>query len=111
MIGWYVGDRSAKCATAFLKEVAARVVNRIQLTSDGLKSYLDGVYNAFGSDVDHAVLHKTCANDAGGSGRYSPPIVVGIEKKVHCGTPDWSHCSTNPINSRQQLGREFPIVK
>jgi IS1 family transposase len=95
MITWHVADRSAKSAIEFLKDAAARVVNRIQLTTDGLSSYLDGVYSAFGSDIDHAVMHKTYAKDGSGGGRYSPPVVVGVSTEVHCGTPAPEHISTS----------------
>ena len=95
MISWFVGDRSGKSGTAFMQDVADRIINRVQLTTDGLKAYLDAVYSAFGSDVDHAVLQKVYANAPGGSSRYSPPEVVGVTSEVHCGAPDPRHVSTS----------------
>jgi hypothetical protein len=53
------------------------------------------VYNAFRSDIDHAVLHKTYANDGSGGGRYSPPVVTGITRQVHCGSPAEEPISTS----------------
>jgi hypothetical protein len=72
MISWFVGDRSKTSATTFLRDVAERVVNRIQLTTDGLASYLDAVYRVFGNDVDHAVLHKVYGPDYRGRGPLQP---------------------------------------
>jgi hypothetical protein len=82
--------------------VASRLVNRVRLTTDGLKSYLGAVYNAFENDVDHAELIKVYANDGAGNGRYSPPVVTGTQKAIHCGTPDLKHVSTSFVE-RQNL--------
>jgi IS1 family transposase len=103
IIDWSLtGDRRKPAATEFLQGVADRLANRVQLTTDGLKSYLDAVYRVFGNDVDHATIVKIFANDAGGSGRYSPPVVTGVEKMVHCGTPNLAAVSTSFVE-RQNL--------
>jgi hypothetical protein len=61
VISWLVGRRDAGCAAEFLQDVAGRLSNRIQLTSDGHRMYLDAASEAFGGDVDFAQLVKTMA--------------------------------------------------
>ena len=96
MVGWLIsGNRDKHNANAFMADVGERLTHRVQLTTDGLRSYLDAVYNVFGNDVDHAVIVKHYGDDKGGWGRYSPPEVTGIEKTVHCGTPDMDKVSTS----------------
>jgi IS1 family transposase len=56
MISWVVGGRDAGYAHAFIQDVAARLANRFQLTTDGHKAYLEAVETAFGADIDHATL-------------------------------------------------------
>ncbi len=58
MVSWLVGKRDADYAKAFMLDVAARLKNRIQLTSDGHKPYLEAVEGAFGSEIDFAQLVK-----------------------------------------------------
>ena len=53
-VAWLVGNRDADSASAFMNNVASRLVNRVQLTTDGLKSYLEAVEGAFGADIDFA---------------------------------------------------------
>lgn len=109
-IAWHVsGDRSAKNATTFLEDVESRLATRVQMTTDGLPAYKQGVRSAFGSDVDHAILDKVYATTAG-SGRYSPPAVVGVVTQVVCGEPDLQHISTSfversNLTARMQMRR------
>src|SRR5712691_11572578 len=71
VLSWLVGLRDAGCATDFLQDVAGRLSNRIQLTTDGHRMYLSAVDDALGGDVDYAMLHKVYrSNDA--DTRYSP---------------------------------------
>jgi hypothetical protein len=106
MVGWLIsGDRRKASANAFLADVAERLTHRVQLTTDGLKSYLDAVYNVFGNDVDHAVLVKLYGNERGGSWRYSPPEVTGVEKTVHCGSPDPAKISTSYVERSNLTAR------
>src|SRR5437016_13169261 len=58
IIGWLVGDRDAGCASEFMNDVASRLANRVQLTTDGHRAYLDAVDYAFGGAVDYAMLQK-----------------------------------------------------
>src|SRR5580692_9005875 len=55
---WYVGTRDAKAAYHFMHDLAARLANRVQLTTDGHKPYLTAVEDAFGADIDYAMLQK-----------------------------------------------------
>ena len=85
-------------------DVAGRVLNRLQLTTDGLKAYLDAVENAFGFEVDFAQLVKLYGNakESTPEGRYSPPKCNGTKKTPVLGLPDRAHISTSYIE-RQYL--------
>lgn len=100
--GWLVGQRDAGCATDFIKDVAARMANRVQLTSDGLKVYLNAVYDAFGEDIDYAQLVKHYGNEPEAQRRYSPAVCNGAEKVIRIGDPAPKHISTSYIE-RQNL--------
>lgn len=75
---WIVGRRDAGCATAFIQDLASRLANRVQLTTDGHKMYLEAVEAGFGGDIDYAMLHKNYATpNEGDARRYSPPVCTG----------------------------------
>lgn len=100
---WLVGSRDAGCATELMQDLAARLANRVQLTTDGLKVYVNAVEEAFGADVDFAMLHKIYANEpTGPETRYSPAECIGAEKRRIQGDPDAKHVSTSYIE-RQNL--------
>lgn len=69
---WLIGTRDAGCATEFIQDLAGRLANRIQLTTDGLKVYLNSVYDAFENNIDYAILHKVYGRDMPDASRYSP---------------------------------------
>jgi IS1 family transposase len=99
---WIVGPRDGVTARIFVNDLAKRLANRIQLTSDGLSVYLAAVAKAFRGEVDYAMLQKIY-NDAGdGEKRYSPAVCIGCERKVIDGYPDPAHISTSYIE-RQNL--------
>jgi IS1 family transposase len=103
IIGWFVGGRDGECANLFMNDVAARLTNRVQLTSDGHKAYLEAVEGAFGADVDYAQLVKMYGNAPETfKGRYSPAECTGIKKTVIEGEPDEKHISTSYVE-RQNL--------
>jgi len=102
VISWMVGRRDAGCATAFLQDVAARLSNRIQLTTDGHKMYLDAVPDTFAFDIDYAQLIKVFGSDPEGQKRYSPAQCLGIRKLELLGSPDPKHISTSYVE-RQNL--------
>jgi IS1 family transposase len=95
MISWLVGLRDAGYAINFMNDVADRLINRVQLTTDGLKSYLVAVEHAFGSDIDYAQLVKVYGPDRSSPIRYSPPSLAAIELNVRQGDPDPFHISTS----------------
>ncbi len=103
IIQWYVGDRSGETAKFFVDGVAERLATRVQLTTDGLKSYLEAIEGAFGADVDYAQLVKIYgASPESAKGRYSPAECTGIIKTPIEGKPDDKHISTSFVE-RQNL--------
>ncbi|MGA2184244.1 MAG: IS1 family transposase [Bryobacteraceae bacterium] len=102
VISWAVGRRDAGCATDFLQDVASRLSNRIQLTTDGHKMYLTAVPDAFGNQIDYAQLVKVYGNDPEGQKRYSPAQCLGTERIEVIGNPDRDHISTSYVE-RQNL--------
>jgi IS1 family transposase len=103
VIAWLVGDRTGDSAKVIMEDIAVRLNNRVQLTTDGHKAYLEAVSNAFGNDIDFAQLIKMY----GGPGKdeqrkYSPAECTGIEKKPITGNPDSKLISTSYIE-RQNL--------
>src|SRR5437016_6212102 len=103
IISYMLGDRGASTAQAFMQDVASRIINRIQLTTDGHRVYADAVENAFGSEIDYAMLVKIygASNDSPES-RYSPATCIGCRTGVLSGSPDPKHISTSFVE-RQNL--------
>jgi IS1 family transposase len=98
MPSFLVGSRDAGCATEFLQDLAGRLVNRVQLTTDGHKMYLGAVEDAFGGAIDFAQLVKIYGNEpTGPETRYSPAECIGCEKKGVVGEPDPKHVSTSYV--------------
>lgn len=102
VLSWYVGDRGAETAHEFIEDVAGRLTNRIQLTTDGHLVYLTAVEDAFGGDVDYAMLVKRYSNDPSVAKRYSPAVCVASDKTRIAGDPDGKHISTSYVE-RQNL--------
>lgn len=103
LITWLVGGRDSDYAIAFMDDLKDRLANRVQLTSDGHRAYLEAVEGAFGGDVDYAQLVKIygAAPDAF-KGRYSPADCIGARKERIEGNPDPKHISTS-YAERQNL--------
>jgi len=99
-----VGRRDAQHANAFMLDLASRLKNRIQLSTDGLKTYINAVDDAFGGDIDYAMLVKTYGEPQSKTDqrRYSPADCTGIEKIAICGKPDKKDVSTSYVE-RQNL--------
>ncbi len=92
---FYVGNRDATAAQHFIGDLALRLANRVQLTSDGHKPYLAAVEQSFGADIDYAMLIKHYGEPVGALGRYSPGECTGIELRRVEGSPDPKHVSTS----------------
>jgi IS1 family transposase len=99
---WHVGMRAEADAHAFMQDLAGRVVNLPQLTTDGFAAYPAAVSEAFGTDVDYAQLIKTYAADRTSEARYSPAVCNGARKQHVIGCPDPAHISTSHVE-RQNL--------
>jgi IS1 family transposase len=91
---FYIGASEGYAAQAFIGDLAMRLANRVQLTSDGHKPYLDAVEQSFGADIDYAMLVKLYG-DTPGAGRYSPGECIGAVQKRVEGRPDPAHVSTS----------------
>jgi IS1 family transposase len=91
---WLVGLRDGEHARVFVDDLAGRLANRVQVTSDGLRVYLEAVDLAFGGQVDYAVLHKIYGAEPTDEARYSPAECIGCEKIPMIGRPDDDHIST-----------------
>jgi IS1 family transposase len=96
-----VGNRDARTAVAFMDDLKNRLASRVQLTTDGLKVYLNAIEGAFGADVDYARLVKRYESSQEET-RYSPAICTSCERKPVVGHPDPKHISTSFVE-RQNL--------
>ena len=92
---WYVGERDSEAAATFIDDLAPRLASRVQLTSDGHKPYLEAIEDAFGADIDYAMLVKVYGAAPEGQRRYSPAICTGAHKRRVEGSPDPKHVSTS----------------
>ncbi len=99
---WHVGRRFAEDAKVFINDLAGRLSNRVQLTTDGHKPYLEAVEGAFGADIDYAMLIKLYGQAPEGQRRYSPPVCVGANARRVVGKPDADKISTS-FAERQNL--------
>lgn len=100
---WFVGTRDAGAAYHFIHDLKDRLANRVQLTTDGHKAYLTAVEDAFGTEVDYAMLQKIYGVEKPqGEVRYSPAQCMGARRAVISGKPDHRHVSTSMVE-RQNL--------
>lgn len=98
---WLVGERTADDAEVFLTDLASRMADRIQLSTDGHNIYASTVGLAFNHRVDWAQIQKTYASDSG-DGKYSPAVCTGVKVRVQKGDPDPGRISTSYVE-RQNL--------
>jgi len=96
-ISWLVGMRDTGTATEFMQDVAARLAHRIQLSTDGHRMYLDAVEDAFGGNVDYAMIQKIYGTAAEAETRYSPAVCTGAKRFRVQGNPDPRHVSTSYV--------------
>jgi IS1 family transposase len=95
-VSYLVGGRDAGRAKEFMEDCASRIASRVQVTTDGLKAYLETVEGAFGMDCDYAQLQKIYgAPSEEERHRYSPGCCIGCDMKVVSGNPDPKHVSTS----------------
>jgi IS1 family transposase len=100
---WFIGGRESDSAIIFMDDLASRLANRVQLTSDGHRAYLEAVEGAFGSDIDYAMLVKLYGESPDAAEkRYSPAVCIGARKAVVEGDPDPNYISTS-FAERQNL--------
>jgi len=99
---WLVGLRTANYAYQFMNDLAKRLTNRVQLTTDGHRKYLDAVDDVFGDNIDYAMLIKLYGADSEGDKRYSPSECLGTETRIIKGNPEPKQISTSYVE-RQNL--------
>ncbi len=100
---WLVGERTVDDAYVFMADLAGRLSNRVQLTTDGHRPYLHAVDAAFGAEIDYAMLHKLYGQDPReDERRYSPAVCTGIDIRPIAGRPDPERISTSYVE-RQNL--------
>jgi IS1 family transposase len=97
MVSYFVGDRSSESAIILMDDLRDRLANRVQLTTDGHRAYLEAVEGAFGADVDYAQLVKLYGPTIAAPGRYSPADCIGAKKVRREGNPDYAHVSTSHV--------------
>ena len=103
VLSWLVGDRDKEAATLFVSDLASRLANRIQLTTDGYRIYLEAVSTGFDVPVDYGMLVKHYTEGQQGPERkYSPSKFVSAERRKVMGKPDKAHISTSYVE-RQNL--------
>jgi IS1 family transposase len=95
IVSWSVGSRDADDARDFMDDLASRLANRVQLTTDGYRAYLEAVEGAFGADIDYAMLVKLYGDSPEAEKRYSPAECTGCRKTPITGSPDPAHVSTS----------------
>ena len=103
VLSYLVGGRDGGWAHEFIDDCANRIRNRVQITTDGHKAYLDAIEDSFGADIDYAMLQKIYGSPSSDEQRrYSPARCIGCDLKVVSGDPDPKHVSTSYVE-RQNL--------
>ncbi len=94
---WMLGQRDLGTATAFVSDLASRLNNRVQITTDGHRAYVEAIETAFGMEVDFSILQKIYGSVLENETRYSPAKCIGIDVRHVSGSPDPKHVSTSFI--------------
>ncbi len=102
IVSYLSGGRDSEYAMALMDDLRSRLANRVQLTTDGHKAYLEAVEGAFGDDIDYAMLVKLYGQAPDAEKRYSPAECIGTRKTKITGNPDRDHVSTSYVE-RQNL--------
>lgn len=102
IVTYFIGDRGKGAAYEFMADCAERIIGRPQITTDALRHYANAIEDAFGANVDYAMLHKLYGASIPDASRYSPATCIGCDMKVVSGDPDPRHVSTSYVE-RQNL--------
>ena len=105
IVSYLVGDRSGSAAIDLMDDLRSRLVDRVQISTDGHRAYLEAVEGAFGGDVDYAQVIKLYGATVAGPGRYSPAECTGIKKVRVEGDPDIKHVSTSYVEAHNKTMR------
>ena len=105
IVSYLVGDRSGQAAIELMDDLRSRLSNRVQLSTDGHRAYLEAVEGSFGADVDYAQIIKMYGPTIDKGGRYSPAECTGIKKVSIEGNPDIKHVSTSYVEAHNKTMR------
>lgn len=105
IVSYLVGDRSGDAAMELMDDLRSRLANRVQLSTDGHRAYLEAVEGAFGCEVDYAQIIKMYGPTIDKGGRYSPAECTGIKKVSIEGNPDIAHVSTSYVEAHNKTMR------
>ena len=94
---WMLGQRDLATATAFVSDLASRLSNRVQITSDGHRPYVEAIETVFGTEVDYSILQKIYGSPLENDTRYSPAKCIGIDVRHVSGNPNPKHISTSYV--------------
>lgn len=108
IVSWLVGSRDGAAAYDFMQDVASRLRGRVQLTTDAHKPYLSAVEDAFGVDIDYAMLQKIYGSEPSGEKRYSPAVCLEAIPTPVIGDPNPKHISTSYVE-RQNLSMRMSM--
>ena len=107
LVSYLVGGRDSEYAMMLMDDLRERLANRVQLTTDGHRAYLEAVEGAFGGDVDYAQIVKLYGEAPNPERRYSPAECIGIRKSRVEGNPDLAHVSTSYVERANLTMRTF----
>jgi len=105
IVSYLVGDRSGQAAMELMDDLRSRLANRVQISTDGHRAYLEAVEGAFGADVDYAQIIKMYGPTLSAPGRYSPAECTGIKKVRVEGNPNIEHVSTSFVEAHNKTMR------
>ncbi len=105
IVSYLVGDRSGQAAIELMDDLRSRLVDRVQITTDGHRAYLEAVEGAFGGDVDYAQVIKQYGPTPSPAGRYSPAECTGIRKTSIEGNPDMNAANTSFVEAHNKTMR------
>ena len=105
IVSYLVGDRSGQAAIELMDDLRGRLSNRVQLSTDGLRAYLEAVEGAFGGDIDYGLVIKQYGATPTPAGRYSPAECISVKTVRVDGSPDPKHISTGFVEVHNKTMR------